>query len=142
MRKTIIALAAVVVVGVGSTLSASARGGGGGHGGGGGGHGGMGGGGMGGMGHGGIGFGGMGRGGFAGPAMGRPGGVARVAAVHPMGLRGARVAFNNGYRFRHRFVRNRFEFVGGGYPYAYGYDDCYARVWTPWGWSWSNVCYY
>ena len=34
--------------------------------------------------------------------------------------------------------RNRFAFVGGGWPY---YDDCYTRVWTPWGWRWNYVCY-
>src|SRR5271170_1601704 len=61
---------------------------------------------------------------------------AGVAAVHPMG----RVAFGNGFRFGHRFVRNRFAFVGVGAPYGY-YNSCYARVWTPWGWSWRYVCY-
>lgn len=84
----------------------------------------------------------FGGGGFGHAVIGHPVGVGSFAAVHPMGLRGGRVAFNNGFGFRHRFVRNRFAFVGVGYPYAYGYDDCYARVWTPWGWSWRNVCYY
>jgi hypothetical protein len=27
-----------------------------------------------------------------------------------------------------------------GAPYGY-YNSCYARVWTPWGWSWRYVCY-
>jgi len=114
MRRMVIALAAVAVVTVGSASIVSARGGGG-HGGG--------------MGHG---------GGFGGG--GRPGGF---AAVHPMGLRGGRVVFNNGVRSRHRFFRNRFAVVGVGASYGYGYyDECYVRVWTPYGWSWRYACYY
>jgi len=54
-------------------------------------------------------------------------------------FRGNRAAFAGRFGFRHRFHR-RFFFVGA--PYAsYGYDDCYARVWTHWGWRWRNVCY-
>ena len=136
VRKVAIALAAVAVVTAGSILSASAmHGGGGGRGGG--------------MGHGGMGFGGMGHagfghagGGFGVAALGRPGGFRGIAAVHPMALRGGRFAFGDRFHFRRRFVGNRFAFVGTGLPYGYGYyDDCYARVWTPWGWSWTNVCY-
>jgi hypothetical protein len=127
MRRVVIALAAVVVVTVGSGSIVSARGGGG-HGGGG--HGG------GGMGHGGA----FGGGGFGLVAMGRPGGF---AAVHPMGLGGGRVAFNNGVRSRPRFFRNRFAVVGVGASYGYGYyDECYDRVWTPYGWSWRYACYH
>jgi hypothetical protein len=129
LRKMAIALAAVVVVTAGSTLSAAARGGG---------HGGMG---HGGMGHGGMGSGGFGHaGGFGGAAMAHPGGFGGVAAVHPMALRGGRFVSGDRFHFRHRFVGNRFAFVGGGLPYGY-YDDCYTRVWTPWGWRWSYVCY-
>jgi len=113
MRKMAIALAAAVVVTAGSTLSASAM-------------------------HGG----GMGHGGFAGGvghvAMARPGGFGGFAAVHPMGVRSGHVVAGNRFHFRHRFVRNRFAFVGVGLPY---YDDCYTRVWTPWGWRWNYVCY-
>jgi hypothetical protein len=125
MRKMAIALAAAAVVTAGSTLSAAAmHGGGGGRGGG--------------MGFGGIGHGG----GFGAAALARPGGFQGLAAVHPMALRGGRFAYGDRFHFRHRFVRNRFAFIGAGLPYGYGYyDDCYARVWTPWGWSWSNVCY-
>jgi hypothetical protein len=119
--KTAVALAAVAVVTFGSTFGAAAmRGGGGGHGG---------------MGHGGMGHGG----GFGAAAMAHPGGFGGVA-VHSMGLRGGRMAVGDRSHFRHRFVRNRFVFVGGGLPYGY-YDDCYARVWTPWGWSWRYLCY-
>jgi hypothetical protein len=100
-----------------------------------------GGGGHGGMGHGGMGSGGFGHvGGFGAAAMAHPGGFGGVAAVHPMGLRGGRIAVGDRFHFRHRFVGNRFAFVGGGLPYGY-YDDCYARVWTPWGSRWSYVCY-
>jgi hypothetical protein len=136
MRRMVIALAAVAVVTVCSASIVSARGGGG-HGGGGHGGGGHGGGmGGGGMGHGG----GFGGGGFGHMALGRPGGF---AAVHPMGLRGGRVVFNNGVRSRHRFFRNRFAVVGVGASYGYGYyDECYVRVWTPYGWSWRYACYY
>jgi hypothetical protein len=118
MRNMAIALAAAALVTVGSTSSASAMRGGG-------------------MGHG-----GMGHGGFAGGvghvAMARPGGFGGFAAVHPMGVRSGHVVVGNRFHFRHRFVRNRFAFVGVGLPY---YDDCYARVWTPWGWRWRYVCY-
>jgi hypothetical protein len=129
MGKTAVALAAVAVVTFGSTFGASAMHGGGGHGG---------------MGHGGMGSGGMGSGGFGhagfgAAAMAHPGGFGGVA-VHSMGLRGGRVAVGDRSHFRRQFVRNRFVFVGGGLPYGY-YDDCYARVWTPWGWSWRYVCY-
>jgi hypothetical protein len=132
VRKIAIALAAVAVVTVGSTLSASAM-----HGGGGMGHGGMG---HGGMGHGGMGHGGMSGFGHAGGfgAMARPGGFAGV--VHPMGMRRGHVVVGDRFHFRHRFVRNRFAFIGVGVPYGY-YDDCYVRVWTPWGWRWNYVCY-
>jgi len=119
VRKMAIALAAVAVVTAGSTLSAAARGGG----------------------HGGMGSGGFGHaGGFGGAAMGHPGGFGGFTAVHPMALRGGRFVSGDRFHFRHRFVGSRIAFVGGGLPYGY-YDDCYARVWTPWGWSWSYVCY-
>ena len=120
MRRVVIALAAVAVVTVGSGSIVSARGGGG-HGGGG---------------HGGA----FGGGGFGLVAMGRPGGF---AAVHPVGLGGGRVAFNNSARSRPRFFRNRFAVVGVGASYGYGYyDECYDRVWTPYGWSWRYACYH
>jgi hypothetical protein len=132
------AAAAMLAAFFGSDV-AIARGGGG-HGGGFGGGMGHGGGFGGGMGHAGFG-GGMGHGGFGGGMShsgfafggGRVGGF-RVAAAHP-------VVFGHGFHGRHRFfVRNRFVFVGGGYPYgSYG---CYTRVWTYWGWVWRNVCYY
>jgi hypothetical protein len=57
---------------------------------------------------------------------------------------GSHAAFGNhfvgrGFGFRHRFHRHLF-FAGA--PYAYGYDDdCYARIWTRWGWGLRNVCY-
>jgi len=136
MRKIAIALAAVAVVTAGSTLSAAAMHGGG-HGGGfGGGH---------------FGGGHFGGGHFGG----HMGGFARPMAGHAMfrsnhfvrdrfGFRDrGRFAFRDrdDFRFRHhRFFRNRFAFFGVGFPYGY-YDDCYARVWTPWGWRWRYVCY-
>jgi hypothetical protein len=44
---------------------------------------------------------------------------------------GRHFAFRHGRFFRHR----RFAFVAGGY------DDCYTRVWTRWGWQWIDACY-
>jgi hypothetical protein len=72
----------------------------------------------------------------------QPGGVGRTAVVQPMGVNAGRFAFAHHHRFasRHRFPGNRFAFIGGAYPYGYD-DDCYSRVWTPWGWRWQNVCY-
>ena len=74
-----------------------------------------------------------------------------LRAVGPSGFRGNRFAFNNRSGFRNRFFRNRFAFrrhrffrnrfafgFGAAFPY---YDSCYASVWTPWGWRWTNVCY-
>jgi hypothetical protein len=31
---------------------------------------------------------------------------------------------------------HRFAFVGG----PFGYDDCWRRVWTPYGLQWTNPC--
>jgi len=81
----------------------------------------------GGMGHGG--WGGFGRAGFA-----SPGGFGHVAGVRPFGFSGDR------FGFHHRFFRNRVAFLGAAFPYGY-YNDCYTRVWTPWGWRWQSVCY-
>ena len=141
-------------------------GGGGGHGGFGGGHGGFGGGhGFGGVGggFGGHGFGGM-RGGFGGMHAGfaraggighagfaRPafahGGFGRVGVARPAFFHGNRFAFRHPGSFRNhrRFGRNRFAFIGAGAGYDFYdsyYDSCYARVWTPYGWQWTDVCYY
>jgi len=132
LRKSAIALAAVALLTAGSTLGASARGGGG----------------FGGMGHGG--FGGMGHAGFARGVGFAPHamGVGRFAGARPFAFRANRFAFGrpfvrNRFVFRHRpFFRNRFAFVGVPlYAGAYGYDSCYAPVWTPWGWRWRFVCY-
>lgn len=55
----------------------------------------------------------------------------------------SRFAFRDhrGRFFHHRF--NRFAFVGAPFIFAsdYYYDDgCWRRVWTPYGWNWTNVC--
>jgi len=80
--------------------------------------------------------------------MASPGAFAGRAAVFPgnrfVGNRfvGNHFAFHRfDHRFfHHRFFRNRFAFfVGAGFPYYN--DDCYARVWTRWGWEWQYVCY-
>jgi hypothetical protein len=135
VRRVVIASIAAAAVIAGSTSGAWARGGG--HGGGGHGFGG---------GHGGFG------GGFAhvsafhstGFAVRsvsvQSAGIGHFAAVHPTGINAGRVAFGHRFGFRHHFVHNRFAFIGGAYPYGYD-DDCYSRVWTPWGWRWQYACY-
>jgi hypothetical protein len=150
-----------LVAGVlGTTLAlaspALARGGGGGGGGGGGMHGGggMAGGGMGGGMHAGGMGGGMGGGMHAGAMGGGThfGGMSggthfsgNSFAAAPFAHRGfsprsSRFAFRDrdhfGRRFHHRF--NRFAFVGG--DFAYGYDSCWRRTWTPYGLQWVDVC--
>ena len=139
VRRAVIALVAAAAVIVGSTSGAWARGGGGGHGGGG--HGGFGG------GHGGGFGGGFGHaaafhsGGFAvRSATVQTGSIGHFAAVHPSGINAGRFAFGHHVGFRHHIFHRRFAFVGATYPYPY-YDDCYSRVWTPWGWRWQYACY-
>jgi hypothetical protein len=99
-------------------------------------------------GHMGGGWGGHGMGGgWSGHAVGM-GFASRAAVAHvgPVGFAGARSwAWHgnhlNHFPFRHHFVRNRF-FIGAPYAYAYYDDGCYTRVWTAWGWRWTNVCGY
>jgi len=149
VRKVVIASIAAAALIAGSTSGVWARGGGG-HGGGGhgGGHGGFGG--------GGHGFGGGGHAGFGGgfahvsafPSTGfavrsapvPSAGIGHFTAIHPSGFNAGRGAFGHRLGFRHHFFHNRFAFIGGAYSYGY-YDDCYSRVWTPWGWRWQYACY-
>jgi len=138
VRKIVIALAATAAIIAGSALDASAKSGGGGGGGHGGGHGGgmSHGGGMGpsgGMGRSGMGHVGMGPSGFARmspglnhAAVGHPNSFARVGVAHPR------------FAFRHHRFHNRFFAFAGAYPY--GYDSCYERIWTRWGWRLTYVC--
>jgi len=113
MRKVMMALAAVAVVTVGSASTAAAF-------------------------RGGFGGGHMGGAHFSGShfsSFGRPG---MAFSGHPfVGRHFDR--FGHDRFFRHRFG-HRFVFLGAGFPYGY-YDNCYARVWTPWGWRWRYVCY-
>jgi hypothetical protein len=69
---------------------------------------------------------------------------ARSFGWHGNNFRGNNFAFHNRFAFRnHRFFRNRLFFAAGvGFPYGYYDDGCLARVWTPYGWSWQNVCSY
>jgi hypothetical protein len=115
----------------------------------GGGGGGMHGGGMGGGAHFGGGGGGMHFGGMGGGAhFGAMGGGMRFGGTHFNGGRFAhagvsprfsRFAFRDrGRFFHHRF--HRFAFVGAPLIYAGYYDGCWRRVWTPYGWNWTDVC--
>jgi hypothetical protein len=65
---------------------------------------------------------------------GRSAAVGHVAgghvAVHSGGF------MSGHHHFRHRFFAGGLAYFGGPY-----YDDCYARVWTRWGWRWVSVCY-
>jgi hypothetical protein len=75
------------------------------------------------------------------------GGAHSFAGPRSVAFTGNRFAFAHNrfafahqhFPFRHHF-RNRFFFAAA---FPYGYDDgCLARVWTPWGWRWRNVCSY
>ena len=125
VRKIMIALAATTAIIAGSAFDASARMGGMGH------SGGMGPGG--GMGRSGMGHVGMGPSGFARmspglnhAAVGHPNSFARVGVAHPR------------FAFRHHRFHNRIFAFAGAYPY--GYDSCYERIWTRWGWRLTYVC--
>ena len=50
------------------------------------------------------------------------------------GPRFSRFGFHGRGRFHHRFA-----FFGAPFFYA-GYDDCWGRVWTPYGPRWTNFC--
>jgi hypothetical protein len=55
--------------------------------------------------------------------------------------------FDRDFAFDHRFrFGRRFAFGGpaffAGYADSYaGYDDCWRRVWGPYGWRLINICY-
>lgn len=125
IRLKAIALTAVAVM-LGAALagsSALARGMGGGMGGG--------------MSHGSMGGGMSHPGGFAHFNNG-PGFAFHSPAMHLTMFHGNHLAFRHDFRFHHRFFFGpTFAFVGA----PYGYDDCYERVWTRWGWQWVSVCY-
>lgn len=65
----------------------------------------------------------------------------------------AKGSFDRAGRFDHfHHFRNRFVFSNGfnnfaffGVPFAYDYaaygNGCWRRVWTPYGWRDSNICY-
>lgn len=146
MRRAFIKYAVAAGVGLLSLApSAEARMGGGfgGHGGGfGGGH-------MSGFGghFGGLGAGHFGR--FGGGMMGMGPGFRGPGMAPFRGARFNRAATFHGARFNHfRFDHRRNRFIAApffGLPLlaAYGsgyYDDCLVRVWTRWGWAWSNSC--
>jgi hypothetical protein len=91
-----------------------------------------------------------GHGGGGSFAAAHAGSAGSFSGGHSVAFSGSHAAFANhaafgnhfvdrGFGFHHRFHR-RFFFVGG--PGVYGYDDgCYGRIWTRWGWRWTNVCY-
>jgi hypothetical protein len=152
------AMAAAIVV---ATPAMAFRGGGGFGGGGFGGggfHGGFGGGGF----HGGFGGGGFRGGMVTGRSVFVPGGnrfagapfAGRHFAINrfnnPFFFRNRFFLHNRFFPFRHRFFRNNFFFVGapffgfGAWPYYYdyaAYDGCWRRIWTGYGWQWTNICY-
>jgi hypothetical protein len=87
-----------------------------------------------------IAVGSMSRGAFMSSGVVRSGNFARFSSVRPAFVRsGVGVG-----AFKHRpFVRNRFLFVGGGYPYYSSYyGSCYRTIFSPlYGWVTRNVCY-
>lgn len=133
LRKTLVTLTAVVVLGVGS--AAMARGGGGGWGGGWGGGGGW----RGGGGWGGASMHGMGMG------VGHPMAAARGMTFGSRNFGPNRFAWSHehfhDFRFHHRF-RNRFFAFGfdGPYLYDYAYGSCWTQIPTRYGWHWAYVC--
>jgi hypothetical protein len=90
---------------------------------------------------GGMGHGGFGGHGFGHAAFGHPGGLGGFVGSRPFGFHGDRFSFRDRFDFRHRFFRNRVAFIGAPFVYGDGYDDCYTRVWSRWGWRWTSVCY-
>ena len=140
LRKTLITITAIATLGVGSTAIAMHGGGGGG--GGGGGHGG---GGWGGGGHG-SGWGG-GSAAMHGSGMGRPMTAAPMVGGRVQGWGGRTVSRSNlawGHdhdHFHHKFHNRFFAFgVAGPYLYDYGYNSCWTRIPTYYGWKWVYVC--
>ena len=105
------------------------------------------------------GFAGFNRGMFAGRSVFVPGGNrfvgAPFAGLHAFVTEGRRARFEGRRdRFEDRFGDRRFffnrnfAFFGApfafGVPFAYDYaaygNGCWRRVWTPYGWRWSNIC--
>jgi hypothetical protein len=134
-------LSCLIAGALGATLALAspvfARGGGGGGGGHGGGGGGMHGGGMG----GGMHAAGMGGGthfsGMSGGMHVRSGHFASAPFAHSgFSHRSARFAF----RDHDHFGRHHHRFFGAPYYSYASYDDCWRRVWTPYGLQWTNVC--
>jgi len=137
LRKTLITLTAVAVMGLGSAAMAHSGGGGGGGGGG----------------RGGGGWGGGGRGGggwghamvHGGPMLASP--MVRVQGWGNFDRNHFAWSSHNHFqdhfheRFRHRF-HNRFFAFGfpGPYLYDYAYNSCWTRVPTYYGWKWVYAC--
>jgi len=53
-------------------------------------------------------------------------------AARPFGFHEHRFGFHHFPFFPDRFA------LYGSYPYT---EDCFAPVWTPWGWRWRYTCY-
>jgi opacity protein-like surface antigen len=85
------------------------------------------------------------------------GSASSALAMHGGGGAGGHGSFGHGYGgvqhfgfhdqhdfafHHHSFRHHRFVFLGAPfYDYGYGYDSCYARVWTKWGWRLVSECY-
>jgi hypothetical protein len=65
------------------------------------------------------------------------GGVGHSFAAPPIGSRQFTGRVDHDHDRGRHFRHGRF-FVYGDDGY---YDNCYARVWTRWGWRWQYVCY-
>jgi hypothetical protein len=52
-------------------------------------------------------------------------------AARPFGFHEHRLGFHYFPSFRDRFA-----FYGVAYT-----EDCFAPIWTPWGWRWRYLCY-
>jgi hypothetical protein len=123
LRKTLVTLTMVAVLGAGSV--AMARGMGGGWGGGGW-------------------SGSAGMHGIGGPTMHGVGMGHPMAAVRSMGFNPNHFAWGHEHfhdRFHHRFRNRFFAFgFGGPYLYDYAYNSCWTQIPTRYGWHWVYVC--
>ncbi len=66
--------------------------------------------------------------------------VGMSAGTRPWAWSGNHIAMGHHFPFHHHRFHNRFFFVGAPYLSAYYDDGCYTRVWTRWGWRWTDVC--
>ena len=82
---------------------------------------------------------------FAGPGVFAPGGHRFVGVPFTrrdnFADRFHHFPFERHFAFRHHHHFRDFALFGVPYANDYGYDGCWRQTWTPYGWSWRNICY-